>query len=265
MNVRRYGVLVLTGLLNVPIALCTPVSISQLGVAYSQNFDTLATSGTSSTLPQGWVFFETGINANGLYTAGTGNSNAGDTYSFGASGNSDRALGGLRSSNLVPLFGVEFRNDTGSSITSISISYWGEQWRLGASGRQDRLDFQYSLNATLPTSGAWTDADALDFGAPDSSGSVGQRDGNDSSYRTLVSSTISGLSIPPNTTFWLRWVDFDAAGADDALAVDDFNLTAWGPTHSNPVPDGEKAFPLALVGFAALGIWVRRQSLRSVG
>lgn len=141
MNIRWFGVLVLTVLKSALSALCTPVSIGQLGVAYSQNFDVLAASGTASTLPEGWVYVEAGANANALYTAGTGSSNTGDTYSFGAVGNSDRALGGLRSGNLVPLFGVEFRNDTGSTITSISISYWGEQWRLGTSGRQDRLDF----------------------------------------------------------------------------------------------------------------------------
>ena len=42
-------------------------------------------------------FFETGTNANALYTAGTGSSNAGDTYSFGATSNAERAFGGLRS------------------------------------------------------------------------------------------------------------------------------------------------------------------------
>ncbi len=258
MNVRGFGVLVLAGLMSAPIALCTPVSIGQLGVAYSQNFDALAASGTGSTMPQGWVFFETGSNANGLYTAGAGSFNTGDTYSFGASGDSDRALVGLRSGNLVPLFGVEFRNDTGSLISSLSISYWGEQWRLGTSGRQDRLDFQYSLNATLLNSGAWTDEDALDFGTPDSSGSVGQRDGNASGYRTLISNTIGGLTIPPDTTFWLRWVDFDASGADDGLAVDDFSLTACGPAPANPVPDAGKTLVLSILGLALLRGWILR-------
>lgn len=265
MNVRRFGVLVLTALMSAPSAFCTPVSIGQLGVAYSQNFDALAASGTGSTMPLGWVFVETGSNANGLYTAGAGTSNTGDTYSFGASGDSDRALGGLRSGNLVPLFGVEFRNDTGSLISSLSISYWGEQWRLGTSGRQDRLDFQYSLNANSLTSGTWADVDALDFGAPDSNGTVGARDGNVSAYRILISGTLGGLGIYPNTAFWLRWVDFDASSSDDGLAVDDFSLTAWVSTSSNPVPDTGRTLPLGLFGLAALGIWFRAQRRTCAG
>ena len=62
-----------------------PVSITTLDIPYGQNFDdTLASAGTSSALPVGWALAETGTNANATYTAGTGSSNAGDTYSFGA-------------------------------------------------------------------------------------------------------------------------------------------------------------------------------------
>jgi hypothetical protein len=103
-----------------------------MGAAYSQNFDTLALSGTSSTVPTGWQFIETGTNANTTYTAGTGSSNAGDTYSFGAADSADRAFGGLLSGSLVPTIGASFTNNTGSVITSLEISYTGEQWRLGA-------------------------------------------------------------------------------------------------------------------------------------
>ena len=45
-------------------------------------------------------------------------------------------------------------------ITSLAISYTGEQWRLGQvdTGRAaDRLDFQLSTNATSLTTGTWTD------------------------------------------------------------------------------------------------------------
>ena len=33
------------------------------------------------------------------------------------------------------------------------------------------------------------------------------------------------MSIPNGATFWIRWTDTDATGADDGLAVDDFSLT----------------------------------------
>ncbi|MBN8457963.1 MAG: PEP-CTERM sorting domain-containing protein [Verrucomicrobia bacterium] len=197
------------------------------GVAYTQNFDTLANSGTSSTMPDGWVYVETGSSANTTYTAGTGSGNAGDTYSFGPSGSSDRALGGLQSGSVVPTFGASFTNNVGASTIDITITYTGEQWRLGATGREDRLDFEYSANATSLTTGTWTSYNSLDFVAPVTSGTTGALNGNTSPNRTTgITATITGLSVTVGGTFWIRWKDFNATGADDGLAVDDFSITA---------------------------------------
>ncbi|HMN91366.1 MAG TPA: DUF4082 domain-containing protein, partial [Saprospiraceae bacterium] len=211
-------------------SLLAQVSLTTLGSAYTQDFNTLASSGTSSTVPAGWAFSESGSNANTDYAAGTGSSATGDTYSFGATSNTERAFRGLQSGNLVPTIGASFTNNTGSTVTSLAISYTGEQWRLGATGRTDRLDFQYSINATSLTTGSWTDVDNLDFNAPNSTGTVGAFDGNAAANRTAISSTITGLSIANGATFWIRWNSFDATGSDDGLAVDDFSLTPQGAT-----------------------------------
>lgn len=126
------------------------ISLTTLGSAYTQDFNTLANSLTSSSVPTGWDFAESGTNANTTYTAGTGSGTAGDTYSFGAAGSTERAFGGLQSGSLNPTIGASFTNNTGSTVTSLLISYTGEQWRIGNSStaRDDRLDFQYSLDAT---------------------------------------------------------------------------------------------------------------------
>src|SRR6185436_1444018 len=105
-------------------------------------------------------------------TAGTGSGNTGDTYSFGATSNAERALGGLQSGSLNPTIGAAFTNNTGGTITSLAIDYTGEQWRLGATGRADRIDFQYSVNATSLTTGTWTDVNNLDFTGPITAGTV---------------------------------------------------------------------------------------------
>src|SRR5258707_143729 len=97
------------------------VSLTNL-TPYTQNFDTLASSGTSSTVPAGWAFAETGTNANTTYTAGTGSSNIGDTYSFGAAAGTERALGNLQSGSLVPTIGACFTNNTGGSIV-VKVGY----------------------------------------------------------------------------------------------------------------------------------------------
>jgi hypothetical protein len=109
------------------------------------------------------AFLETGTNANTTYAAGTGSNNAGNTYSFGAVSNTERAFGGLQNGTLIPTIGAAFSNNTGATITSLEIAYTGEQWRLGTLARSDRIDFQYSTDATSLITGTHTDVDALDF------------------------------------------------------------------------------------------------------
>lgn len=125
--------------------------------------------------------------------------------------------------------GASFTNTTGNPITSLTVSYTGEQWRLGTAGRVDRLDFQYSLDASSLTDGTWTDVNTLDFVAPVTSGTVGAIDGNVAANRTAITSTLTGLNIAPGETFWFRWQDLNASGADDSLAIDDFSLSVPAP------------------------------------
>jgi hypothetical protein len=205
------------------------VSLTTLGVNYDQNFNTLASTGSSSTLPTGWILLESGSSSanNGLYAAGTGSSNAGDTYSFGSSGSTDRALGGLRSGTLLPTIGASFTNNTGSAISALQIQYQGEQWRLGTANRgSDRLDFQISHNATALNNGVWIDVDALDFTGPINTGTLGALIGNNNAV--TITYEIQGLNIANGQTFFIRWTDVDVSGADDGLSIDNFSLMPKG-------------------------------------
>jgi predicted extracellular nuclease len=232
------------------------ISLTTLGSAYTQNFDTLANSGTTNSIAviNGWFLEEGNVTAtanNGLYAGGTGSSNAGDTYSFGAAASSERALGGLLSGSVNPTIGASFTNNTGQTVTALDVSYTGEQWRLGqnTAGRAaDRIDFQLSTNATSLITGTWTDFDSLDFAGPVVSGTVGALNGN--SNPTSLSLSITGLSIPNGTSFWIRWRDFDLApGSDDGLAVDNFSITPrildFAPEVTDTFPDdGATDFPI---------------------
>ncbi len=215
------------------VAAGAPVSLASTGVAVTENFNSLASSGTSSTVPPGWALSEAGTNANTTYDAGTGSGTAGNTYSFGAASNAERAFGGLQSGSLIPTIGACFQNNTGSTLTSLDIAFVGEQWRLGTTGRADRLDFEYSLDASSLTTGTWTGVDSLDFSSPTTTGAAGALDGNVAPNRTAVSASITSLSIPSGAIFFIRWTDFNASGADDGLSVDDFSLTPQG---GPPVP-----------------------------
>ncbi len=201
------------------------ISIGAIDVPYTQDFNTLVSTGSSTTLPAGWALFESAGNAE--YMANNGNSNIADTYSYGSTGATDRALGMLDNNTMH--FGAHFINNTGLTVTSILIQFTGEQWRLGDVGIADRLDFQYSTDATALTNGTWNNYNLLDFIAPVTTGSVGALNGNLEVNRTPVGSIFTGLSIPDNTTFWIRWTGPNIGGAEDGLAVDDFVLTANPP------------------------------------
>lgn len=239
-----------------------PISLSNAGNTYSQDFNSLASSGTSTLLPGGWQIFETGTGtaANGVYAAGTGSSNTGDTYSFGAAGSSERALGTLFSGSNTEYFGVGFQNVGTTQLQSLQIRYTGEEWRFGGSNGRvapDRLDFQYSLDASSLNSGSWIDFDILDFYSPvystaNTTITVGAKDGNSSQFQTDLSGTISGLNLAINSVIWFRWREFDIApGSDDGLAIDNFSLTA---TFEAPVVDPPTGPPVPEPGTLALSL-----------
>ncbi|MFO0751497.1 MAG: isopeptide-forming domain-containing fimbrial protein, partial [Myxococcota bacterium] len=218
------------------------VPINAFDTPVTESFDGLADTGTSDVLPAGWHIFETGTSSTTVdqkYAAGDGTSNAGNTYSAGTTGSTERALGILQSGSNLPTIGAELANATGGSIQALAIQYTGELWRLGTADRVDRIDFQYSLDATSLSTGTWIDVDALDHDnsqctTPPSGGPcaddapTGPKDGNLTLNRQTHSATISGLDIAPGASVWIRWTDFNANGSDDLLAVDDFSVTAQG-------------------------------------
>lgn len=234
---RRHQFLSSLGLLALQ-APAMAISLTTVGASYLQNFDTLSNTGTAnakSTLPEGWDFNETGGGAanNGLYRAGTGSDNTGDTYSFGAAGSNDRALGSLTSGSLASTFGAVFTNNTGVTITSLDISFTGEQWRGGdAATVIDRLVASFNSNTSSITSGTFVAAPQLDF-ATVNTGSF-TNGGNLASNQAQIQFLMTGLSIANGQSFALRWADSDIGGSDDGLAIDNFSLTPNG-TSGGPV------------------------------
>lgn len=192
------------------------------------SFDTLASSGTSNVMPTGFTFEETG--GDGLYLADDGDNAINDgVYSFGSDSNSDRALGtwqagATRGTSVTPYIGARLKNSTGDLIKYLYIRFQGEQWRRAAGDTTaDRLNFQYSTNATSLTDGAatWVDFDALDFSSPVTTATVASLDGNASGNNAQVSAWIETLNLAADGHLWIRWLDDNSNPVSDALAIDD--------------------------------------------
>ncbi|MBM3737568.1 MAG: hypothetical protein FJW39_17445 [Acidobacteria bacterium] len=216
-------VLILLCAAAVANAQCIP--LTAINQAYTQDFNTLATSGIENrALPPGWMVRETGTSAraDSAYAADDGSSGTGDTYSYGAEASGERALGSLLSGSLSPSFGACFINQTAVTIRGLAIRYQGEQYRLGAAARADRLRFEISADATSLASGSWAALAALEFSSPVQSGAVGRISPPASAQ---IAGEASGLNIAPGATLHIRWTDTDATGADDGLAIDDLAVT----------------------------------------
>ncbi len=218
------------------------VALTTLGTAYTQNFDTLPASGTAvwannTTLP-GWYHARTGSGSN--LVADTGGSNAGNLYSYGASGNADRALGSVGSGNAAVgslFWGLRLKNTTGSTITALAITYTGEQWRNSAATAQ-AIAFSYaiapSFSGTLAEfQSTGTAVASLDFTSPVTGGSAAALNGNLAANQQARSATLSGISLPNGSEILLRWSDPDHGGADHGLAIDSVSVTPQG---SGPQP-----------------------------
>jgi hypothetical protein len=197
------------------------------GVNFTQNFNTLATSGSSNQVPPGSEFAFVESPGDLTYAADNGSSSTANTYSYGATGSTDRAFGEITSSTVQSTIGACFVNNTNHAFTSFLIGYTGEEWRLAATGTIDQLDFQYSTDATSLTSGTYIDVDELDFLTPDNV-TPGPKDGN-MAHTVLAPFAITPASpIQPEKTFYIRWRPLLVSGANtnDGLAIDDFSIGA---------------------------------------
>jgi endonuclease I len=227
-----------------PVASFAQVSIT--GAPATQNFDSLANTGTTNTtLPAGWFLSEPGSNGQYIASNGSGVGLSGSVYSFGSTGSGERALGSIASGTTAPTIGAQLRNDTGSTLSTLRVAFTMEQWKLGTPGAADRLTFAYSTDATSLTTGTWTPVSALDAVSKVTIGTVDTAlDGNAAANRTAVTFDIASLSVASNATIWIRWSDINDANVDDGIGIDDVSLGLPGdipPAFLSSVPQHNAA------------------------
>ncbi|HEY0945718.1 MAG TPA: immunoglobulin domain-containing protein [Opitutaceae bacterium] len=227
--------------------------------AYTQNFNGLPNAGTTNyqaattnngpvslTLTEwsspalnteemvGWQIYKTAGNLTSGAALVVGDGSGGTvsgTFSYGDSGSTERALGSLAGSARVMAFGVVLRNDTGSTISNLVVSYTGEQWRLGRSAgtpAADTLTFGYKTGAETDIAGTFAAVEALNFITPVTDGTVGSLNGDVAPNRTALSATLPSLTWAPGEYLVLRWSDANEEGADHGIAIDDLSLTVPG-------------------------------------
>lgn len=244
------------------------VSVGSSSFTYTQSFDTLAATGTNvpwvndSTLVGWHLFAQPSGTAIASYLANDGSGNTGSFVSYGSTGSSERALGGLASGGTYfgsPASGavagwiaVAFTNATGSALAGFTLGFDGEQWRNGGNATAQSMVLQYGFGNSFTTVASWTaPGGSFNYASPVATATAAAVDGN-------VAGKVAGLGGSVSTswaagdTLWVRWIENNDAGNDHGLAIDNvsFSVTA--------VPE-PGSVALLLAGLAAVGFVARRR------
>jgi len=211
--------------------------------AYTQNFDTLPSTGTpaawgNNTTLLGWSAF------NGLTTpvavttinVGTGSSTTGGLWDYGVAGVNavgERALGGQGSSSFSGYIALNLSNTTGLSLNKLTINFDGEQWRNGGNALAQSMNMQYGFGSTFTGVTTWTAAPStFNWTSPVVSASgttaVVTLDGNATANRVAnVGGTLTLASAWTSASnLWIRWIENNDSGNDHGLAIDNFSFSA---------------------------------------
>jgi hypothetical protein len=224
------------------------ISYTTAGSVYTQTFNGLPNSGTfdvsgSGTTPVAldaapisatgvgtgdWFFARTGGDTTRFGTD-DGATATGSVYSYGAAGNTDRALGLLADDTSTSAVGALLVNNTGGTLTSFTVTYTTEQWRRGDNPAGGVLEFAYAVAATSVTAGTFVSVTELNSTSPNRAAAIDSAtDGNATANRRTVTLIVGGFSWANGETLALRWQDINGRINDDALALDDVSFSASG-------------------------------------
>jgi|GEM_PF-2509473 len=232
----------------------SPISYQQSGSRLEQSFNGLPTSGTvnltgkgphalhqlpSTTGMQGWYILQMTVNQpNTTFSTSTGSATGSGVYSYGTSGQTNRALGSLAASSGVYAFGLALTNETGIILNRIKIRFLATQWRKGGSGNKNtwRFGYQYGDSARLINDTLIKNS-RLDMGSIHTSSGAATLNGHLAINQLWIEDTITHIFWRPGETLILQWSDADETGSDDAMAVDDFSFIAFQQTALPDISD----------------------------
>ncbi|MBL0176491.1 MAG: T9SS type A sorting domain-containing protein [Ignavibacteria bacterium] len=224
------------------------VSITTLGVPYTQNFDSFDTA-TTAAMPAGWKLSKDASNVRtvGAYSAAVtaterraGNSMsstaANGIYNYGAGDAAvvtERCPGfiasgsGTKSGNVY----AWYRNNGANGIASFTITYNVEKYRGGSNSAGWGMQLYYSFDGTN-----WITAGASFF-------TGFTADANNNGYASAPGATSSAagalaVSVPANTDIYFAWNYSVTSGTTttnaQGLGVDDVSITPQPSTGLSP-------------------------------
>jgi hypothetical protein len=227
----------------------TAAPVSYTGGTYTQDFNGLPTTGSTTLADPGPHDIEGVLGGTGVVgwtMVDNGGSGAGTEYraqdgslsgsagrgvvSFGTTGSAERALGALPTSAQIGRFGVAFTNNTGSTLNQFSLSFTGEQWRRGDIATGDTMTYEYAVGAADINAAGFLSLGS--FSSPNLQGAPNTNvalDGNLGINQVAASANVTNANWTPGSSLVIRWNAADISGQDDGLAIDNVNFSASVP------------------------------------
>jgi len=230
---------------NQQLAQVSPLPYQQAGFRLEQFFNGLPATGTFSLtgkgpheltqLPtpitglQGWYVTQlAGSQPNVNFSTSTGSATGSGIYSYGTSGNPNRALGSLAAGTGVYAFGLVLKNETGIILNRIQIRFLATQWRRGGSGNKNTWHFGYQLADTIRFGVDTLIGDhRFNLTSIHSGTGAATLNGHLPVNQVWMEDSITNIYWLPGQELVLQWADFDETGSDDAMAIDDFSFKAY--------------------------------------
>lgn len=203
----------------------TPISLIGVNVPYNEDFSGMGAAQTAF-IP-GWTAINVVDGTTLSMTVTDGSAIPGNVYNVGTPGSEERAFGTTADAATVPALGAVFTNNTGGTVSKISIQTRMEQWKQSSNTTiNETVAFYYSFDATSLNTGTWTNVTALNLKekltAATSNDAV---NGNLASNYTNMASIITGLNWTNGTNLWIKWVDTNDAGSNGMYAIDNFIIS----------------------------------------
>ncbi len=177
------------------------------GVTNFNAYNPNSAGNLTATIPAGWTAASSGTPVyNGQ---GNGSSATGGYWGYGAA--ADFSLGALHDATAGNItYTLSFVNNSGTTITSMTLGWDYEQWR-------------FANTSGLDCSGTGGLAGNATLNAKDFTGTATGTNGTGVTT-TVPVFTLTGLSIANGAAFGITWVTTDPAGNDNGVSLDNFSI-----------------------------------------
>ncbi|MDX2129236.1 MAG: T9SS type A sorting domain-containing protein [Chloroherpetonaceae bacterium] len=242
-----------------------PNVITTLGTVLTEAFNI----GTSSTaaLPTGWLMSPAGSTSPTWTDAGnfsattqaasSGTPTAGGRYNWSITGDGNRAIGFMTSGGYASPNSImaRFTNGTGTTVNAISVNFAINRYRINTAPAS--IQFFYSLDGSTWTSVSAGNIPTTDIPTGTSTYTFSTPLVN---TRTL---SITGLTIPDGSQFYLRW-NFNTGGTNSqGLGLDDVNITVQA-TAAAPTAQHNSLPSLSTTSSSATFSWAGGNGARTI-